>query len=69
MATFKTKGVKSRLRISEIKPEAIDADARLNIVQSGGKIDNPADVDKYKNHWGWYRKMFEQCRHRRNSES
>lgn len=58
MATFKTKGVKSRLRISEIKPEAIDADARLNIVQSGGKIDNPADVDKYKNDWGWYRKMF-----------
>jgi hypothetical protein len=27
-------------------------------VQSGGKVSNPADVEKYKDDWGWYRAMF-----------
>lgn len=30
----------------------------LNIEQSGGKVDNPADVEKYKDDWSWYRAMF-----------
>ena len=58
MASFRTEGVKSRLRIREIKPGSPSPDALLNIIQSGGKVDNPADVEKYRDDWSWYRAMF-----------
>ena len=58
MASFKVQGVKNRVRVGENKPTGISPDAALNIRQSGGKVDNPADVEKYRDDWGWYRAMF-----------
>lgn len=58
MASFHTEGVKSRLRVSEFKSSDVSPDAALNIRMSGGKLNNPADVAKYKDDWAWYRAMF-----------
>jgi len=58
MASFRTEGVKSRLRVREVKAGSPSPDASLNVEQSGGKADNPADVEKYKDDWSWYRAMF-----------
>jgi hypothetical protein len=58
MKTYRTIGIKSRLRISDSKPGA-GGDANLNIRQSGGNPNNPADFAKYKDDWHWYREMYD----------
>ena len=57
MASFHTEGVKSRLSVSDFEPGP-SPDATLNVRQSGGNVNNPADVAKYKDDWAWYRTMF-----------
>jgi hypothetical protein len=61
MSPFRTKGVKSRLRVTTVKEEAgsPSGDATLNAMESGGNPNNPADLEKYKNDWHWYRDMYE----------
>lgn len=58
MRTYRTIGVKSRLRLGEASP-TVDGDANLNVQASGGNPKNPADYAKYKDDWHWYRQMYD----------
>ncbi len=63
MNTYRIQGVKSRLHYSEgVSPNdtaSLTPDASVNIRQTGGNPNNPADIAKDKDNWKWYRDMYD----------